>query len=274
MELPPVVDTLLKHIGAVVIAVLVLAAVVFHVVQQHAWEKQRVDLQNQLASKDKTIEEQKGLYEKLALQESNVENVLNSKDKQIQELEAQLKSTGQQLETATSTSVYWKKAYEGVTEVSEKETPPEGSNKSPRIEVDFKRDFGYIGVHGWCKTNPAEGWVFVENLRPLKLTVALSQDKSKAWHSYVTSSEENVAADITVSAVDPYILQPKWYEKLAVRGDFGVGTTDSGTGLLLGLGATMEIGRFDVGPAVWVGISNRVDRYLGAMVGFHPFQRQ
>src|SRR5580692_4364441 len=66
-------------------------------------------LQNEAALKDKTIEEQKGLYEKLTLQEQNVQSVLDSKDPQIKELEAQLKATKQQALTATQVALTWKK---------------------------------------------------------------------------------------------------------------------------------------------------------------------
>jgi cell division protein FtsL len=249
--------------------------------QRHVDRKLTVDLQNQLAAKDKTLEEQKGLYTKLTLQESNVQSVLDSQDKQIQELKEQLKSSGQQLLDATQTSLTWRHAYEGIAKSTQSTvvSPPTGPGSTgtgtsvSRARVDFDETFDYIGVTGYTLTNPPEAYLKLTQLRPLKLTVASAQDKTGAWHTYVTSSETNVQADIVVSAVNPYLEEPKWYEKLALRGDLGVGSTSAGAGVLFGLGATYEVGRFDVGPAAWLTVTDRVDKYLGVMVGYHPFQR-
>lgn len=255
------------------VALLLLVGVGALAWQRHQSDKVRLELQNQLAQQAKTLEVLPGLYEKLTLQTQDVQNMAN----QNKELSAQLGKEHAQLLSATQAVVTWKKAYEGLASASQSQVPPQPGSQSAsdRTRVDFKEDFGggYIGVSGYTLTSPPEAYLKIEQLRPLKLTAAIAQLKDQSWKTYVTSSEENVQVDIAVSAVNPYLEEPKWYEKLALRGDLGVGVTDAGAGVLLGLGATFELGRFDVGPGAWMTITNRVDKYLGVMVGFHPFQR-
>jgi hypothetical protein len=238
-------------------------------------------LQNESALKDKTIEEQKGLYEKLTLQEQNVQSVLDSKDPQIKELEAQLKATKQQALTATQVALTWKKAYEGAAKATQSTvsspsavtTGPSssGTTSLSRERVDFNQTYDFLGVTGYTMTNPPEAYLKIQQLRPLKLTLAVTQDSTKAWHTYVTSSEENVQPEVTVTAVNPFMEDPKWYERISLKSDVGLGSTSGGAGVLLGLGATLDVGKFTVGPAAWVTVSDRVDKYLGVMAGWRPF---
>jgi hypothetical protein len=246
--------------------------------QKHVDDKQRVDLQNQLASKDKELQEAPGLYAKLALQEAKP--ILDQKDAQIQELQRQLKQTGDSLLDATQLKLTWQKAYEGLAKASQSQVSGQPSSHQTgstttqsRDRVDFSETFDNMEVTGYTMTNPPEAYLKLAQLRPLKLTVAVAQTKDGAWRTYVTSSEQNVRPDIQVTSVNPYLIETKWYEKLAVRADLGVGSTSAGAGVLLGVGATFEIGRFDVGPAVWLSVTDRADKFAGVMVGWHPFQR-
>src|SRR5579872_1178800 len=94
-----------KHLLSIVLAIALAFFALYHTFNSHNLQKQIIDLQNQAALKDKTIEEQKGLYEKLTVQTNNVQNLLNSKDTQIAELEAQAKKDDEQLSNATSISL-------------------------------------------------------------------------------------------------------------------------------------------------------------------------
>lgn len=256
MNLLPLANLAKKHL-LLVVALVAMAVMLFH---SHQKDKRIQELQNSIALKDKTIEENKGLFEKLAESSANVKGELDNKDVQIQELESQLKKNGEQLSDATSTSLSWKKAYEGVVESTE-------SNVGARKRVDFKHDFGFIGVNGYTLTDPPEAFVSVMNLRPLKLTVATTQDKTGAWHSYVTSSEENISADITVSAVNPNIREEHWYEKIGI-----VGTTAAGSAFILGLGFTYDLGRVEVGPQFGFSAGDRIDKFFGITALWHPFK--
>lgn len=244
----------------------------------HQHQKQVAQLQNEMAMKDKTIEVQKGLYTKLTIQSEEIKNVLDSKDKQVQELLDQIKKQKQDLLSASTVVASWKKAYEGLAKATQTEVPPDPTKPvvagaKPREKVDFHEDFGYIGVDGWTLTNPPQAWVRVKQNRPLKLTLAISQDKDKAWHTYATSSEENVGVDIQVTAVNPFLLQPKWYEKIGVAIDLGMGTNRGGLGALAGIGLNYQIKQFTIGPHIWLGINDVVDKYYGITFEWRPFQR-
>jgi hypothetical protein len=249
--------------------------------QNHVHQKEVTALQNSLAEKDKTIEVQKGLYTKLTIQTQNIQGTLNQKDVQVKELEDQVLKQKQQLLDATQLVLTWKKNYEGLAKATQTPVPidPKNPPTNPieiakgREKVDFHEDFGYIKVDGWTLTNPPQAWVRLTQGRPLKLTLALSQDSDKAWHTYATSSEDNIGIDIQVTSVNPYVLQPHWYEHIGVAVDLGAGSNQSGLGALVGLGVNYQFKQFTLGPHVWLGLNNVVDKYYGLSFEWRPFQR-
>jgi len=265
--------------GVMTAAILALVLALAWQIQQH--QKAVLKLQNELAEKDKTIEVQKNLYTKLTLQTQNVQGTLDKRDAQVKELEDQINKNKQQLLDATTLVATWKKAYEGLANATQTTVPPDPKNppSNPvdvakgREKVDFHEDFGYIKVDGWTLTNPPQAWVRLTQGRPLKLTLALSQDKDKGWHTYATSSEDNIGVDIQVTSVNPFVLQPHWYEKIGIAVDLGAGTNVGGVGALVGLGVNYQFKQFTLGPHVWLGINNVVDKYYGVAFEWRPFQR-
>jgi hypothetical protein len=244
-------------------ASLVIAAffIIKGVVEKQNYERQLTSLRNEAAASAKTIEVQKGVYEKLTLQNSNMKILLDEKDSQLKLLTGELKKKNEQILVVTSVSVKWKKAYEAVIKGTQSET-------DGRKKVEFAKDFGYIGVNGYTLTDPPEAWVRVQQNRPLRLSVVVSQDKDKVWKTRVTSSEENVEIDMTLAAVNPLILEPKWYEGIGVGIDVGVGN-----GFIGGVGATYKIGKFELGPKAWMTATDKVEKFFGAQFLWHPFQR-
>lgn len=275
--MPDIKDQLTKYL----ILGLMLALVVMGLGAawyKHSYDKQITQLQNEMAEKDKTIEVQKGLYTKLTVQSEDIKGVLDQKDQQVKELLNQISKQKQDLLNASTVVASWKKAYEGLAKATQTDVPPDPTKPAvagakPREKVDFHQDFGYIGVDGWTLTNPPQAWVRVKQNRPLKLTLAISQDKDKAWHTYATSSEENVGVDIQVTAVNPLLLQPHWYEKIGIAIDLGMGTNRGGLGALAGIGLNYQIKQFTVGPHIWLGINDVVDKYYGLTFEWRPFQR-
>lgn len=260
--------------GVMVAAILALVLALAWNIQQH--QKQVTQLQNDLAEKDKTIEVQKGLYTKLALQTQNVQGTLDQRDAQVKELTDQIKKQKQEILDATQLTLTWKKAYEGLANATETHVdPPKGQPATAgREKVDFHEDFGAIKVDGWTLTNPPQAWVRLSPGKPLKLTLAISQDASKAWHTYATSSDPNIGVDIAVTAVNPYVLQPHWYENIGVVVDLGAGTNQSGVGALLGVGLNYRFLQFSLGPHVWLAMNSVVDKYYGLSFEWRPFQRK
>src|ERR1035437_2103067 len=230
MDLKPALSTagdlFLKHLKYVFLVAMLVVAFICHQVSVHKLQSQVVSWQNAAAQKDKTVEEQKGVYEKLAVQTADAMSLLDTKDQQIAGLQTQIKQAGEKLDNAVSVGLTWKQAYEGAanaTQTTPAPTKPGEVVVNGRIRVDFSKDFGYLGVSGYTMTTPPEAWISVKNLRPLKLTVALSQSKDGAWHSYATSSEDNVSADIIVAAVNPSLRDEHWYERIGFVGDLGLG---------------------------------------------------
>lgn len=255
-------------LGFIALCSLIVGLVVYGVVVNHNHQKQLAELRNQLADKDKTIEVQKDVYSKLAVTTDDLRSLLDRKSAEIVALEKHVAKLQEQFLTVTSAMVKWKKAYEALLEGTQTEEPPVEPGGAVRKKVSFDKDFGYIGVEGWTLTDPAEAWVKVKQNRPLKLTMAVTQDKSRRWHTYVTSSEENVGVEIGLTAVNPWLLTPKWYEKIQVNASLGVGD-----GVLMGLGAGYRIKQFDVGPSVWIAGDGELSKFYGANVSWRPFQR-
>lgn len=254
--------TCLSLVVVIVVSVAIVGA------QKSRYDSQLADLRNAVASRDQTIETQKGVFQKLSLESKDLSGLLDKSDEQVKLLQKELKDGKEQLLAATTIGLKWKKAYEASVKGHQTEVPSTEPGGTVRKRVDFENDFGYIGIVGHTLTDPPEAYVKIQQNRPLRVTVAVSQDKSGAWKTRATSSEENVGVDITLAGVDPWVLQPKWYEHVGVDLDLGVGS-----GVLGGLGVSYQIGKFQVGPKAWFTATDRVDKFFGVGLTWHPFQR-
>lgn len=256
----------LAKIGAAVLIVIVAVLVVVGEIERRKYKAEIARLRNTIAERDKTIETAKDVYEILTRSTKDIYDALLEKGEEVRRLKEEIKSGKEEILTANTLVVKWKKAYEASVKGTQTVVYVDGEPK--RTRVDFEKDFGYIGVSGYTVTDPPEATVKIQQNRPLRLTAVVSQDKEGAWHTRVASSEENVAVDLQLAAVNPWLLTPKWYEKIGVDVDLGVGT-----GFLGGIGASYELGNFDVGPKAWLSVTDRVDRYFGVGLTWHPFRR-
>ena len=258
---------------AILLALALIVSLVWSNIKDHKNNKTIMQLQNASALRDKTIEEQKGLYEKLAIQTGDVKTQLDGKDTQIAELENQLKKDGEQLSNATTVNIQLKKALQAKSDATQTKVPTTGPTASDRLRVDFKHDFGWLAISGYTLTNPADAFLSLDRLGPLKFTVAMSQDKQRAWHAYVTSSISDLSADIAVASVNPYLEDEKWYERLGVTADLGLGATSSGAAAIAGIGASLELGKFEFGPHVWALVIDKSSVIYGASLTWKPWKR-
>lgn len=269
MEVP---NSVLKY-GFIAALVILLAAAIFMAVTKHSYDQQLAKLRNEVAGRDQTIEVQKGVFTKLSLETEGLKGVLNERDQEVKDLLAQVKRNKEEVLTANQLVLRWKKAYEGAVAAHQTEEPPATPEGPSRKKVEFKKDWGTIAVSGYTLTDPAEAFVKVEQLRALALTLILSQDANLAWHAYVTSNDQNTSVDISVSAVNPHVLEPRWYEKIGVQAVLAGGQASGGFGLLAGIGATYRIKQFDLGPMVFVSIGTGLGIYGGATLNWRPFER-
>jgi hypothetical protein len=235
--------------------------------------KEIVALQNEVAKRDQTIETQKGLFERLTLQSHDLSILLDEKDGQLKVLQKQLADSGSQLLTANTLIVKLKKRLEAQSHGT---VDPVDPNRPEIVagSVDTGTAFSPFKVTAEvstnCKTRSFDAMLHLDQIRPLRLSVIVSQDKSGTWKTSTTSSEDAFQIDIALSGVNPYMLESKWYEKIGLHADLGVGS-----GVLLGFGASYKIGKFTVGPTVW-GTMNwdlAPKGYIGATMGWNPFQR-
>lgn len=255
----------LKWIGLFIGAAVVALVVLSFVFKLNDRDKTIAELATELATSEKTVEISKNLY---AIKTREVKDLVSALEalkgksgEEIARLKDQLKRAEQEILTLNSVVVRWKKAYEAAVEASQTEEPGEG--ETVRKRVTFTKDFGYIGVSGWTLTDPPEGYVKVEQLRPLRLTLAVTKNRNGTWSSLVTSSEDNLAVDIDVSGVDLSVISPKWYQRLwmGVEAD---ALGDLGAGVSL----TYVSDKWSLGAACRAGQSNS----CGLTAGFRLFR--
>lgn len=260
--------------AGILLAVVVALAVAF-TLNRRSYESRIVDLQNQVAARDKTVEIATGLYQKKTLQAQDLQKLLDKKDTQVKELQQQLDKTGAQLLTVSSLNIQLKNQI-AKGQATVVVTPPQNSSGKSTFAVSRKEDFGPFEVN--CKMNGTEpvtpglvgSEISLTQPRLFKLNVVVSQDKDGTWRTTATSSDETFKIDIDLAAVNPLLLEPRWYEKIGLNTEVGIGTDP---GLLVGLGATYEVGHFEVGPKVWVTIDRGVSPFFGASFGWHPFAK-
>jgi hypothetical protein len=260
-----------KRFFAELLAILaVIVALGISAVKAHNLQKRIVDLQNENAKLAPTIEENKGLYARLAQQDKDVRGQLDLKDVQLKELSDQIEAAKEELGSAVAIQLKWKHAYEATIAGTQTVIPPTVAGGPERTKVDFNKDFGSIIVGGYTLTNPAEAYVKVSQGVPLKVAVAVSQDKTKAWHAYATSSDDNIGIDITLASVNPWINDLKWYEKIGISASVAV---SPGEGLLAGAGFTYKFNKVEVGPSVFADVGPHATLFYGAGAIWHPFER-
>ncbi len=266
----PIKAALIIAGGALLLA---LAFAGFMTFRDHQRAQRIVELQNQIALRDKTIETQQGVYQKLALQTKDLTKLLNDKDVELMALRDQLKKQGSELLTANTLVVKLKKDLKDAQNVVV--TIPDPAKPGvKRAEIDTKDRLDPFQITGRvdldCDTGKAAVDVGLSQRNPIKFSVVVSQDKDGTWRSTATSSTKVFDVDIALAAVNPYLLEEKWYEKLSFALEAGVGTNP---GLLAGAGVNIEIGKFDIGPRVWAVIDRGASPYFGVSFAWHPFKK-
>jgi hypothetical protein len=235
------------------------AGYVWYVERRH--EKEVRGLQNEIAKRDKTIEVQQDVYAKLAISLNDARTAIDLSTAEGKRLADEVKKNGAALVAVTNVVVKLKNQIaEGQGQQSE---PIPG-----RLKVEFGHDFGFARVDGHTFTSPSEYQLKLsQGSRPLKLTVALTQQPDLSWRSIVSSSDPYIAVDIGVSAVNPHTFTPRWYERIKLRFDAGAGDDN----VLAGFGVTFNIGKYDIGPSIWGDTSEGLT--YGGSITWTPFQR-
>jgi hypothetical protein len=280
------VDLTLKRVLLLAggVLALALALAIAFTVYRRGYESRILQLQNDVAARDQTIEVRAGEFQKLDLQTKDLSALLGNKDQQLVDLQRRLDSQGAQLLTANTLVVQLKQKLSQAGTTTIVVQPPTPGGETPLL---FSNEADEGPFHIQCNTflktraNADGDFVlsrtaqpgFVTTLtqpRPWKLSVLVSQDRDGTWRTSTTSSEKDFQVDIALAGVNPYLLEPHRYEKVALDAEIGIGTNP---GFLAGVGASYEIGHFEVGPKVWVVLDHGVSPYFGAALAWHPFAK-
>jgi len=259
----------ISQIGCIVLAALMLAGAVYVMLEKRSYDNQITAMNNAIAEKDQTIEVKSGLYEKATLETKNLRDLLDGKDTQIADLKKELDKKDQELIAATNLVIKWRADYQALVAATQTVIPGTLPTDPSRIKVEFEKDFGPILVRGYTLSEPPEAFVSLHQQRPLKLTLALSQDSNKLWHSYVTSSDDNSEVDITLSGVNPYFNDPSWYERLSGTVTIAAGSA----GFLGGIGVGVDISQFTISAMAYDSSSNLVAPLYGLGLQWRPFKK-
>jgi len=252
---------------AVILGVLLVVGVLGFAWTQHQHQQQVIVLQNEVAKKDSTVETQRDVYAKLAVQYKDASVALDTSSADVKRLAAEVKKTHADLLSVQSVVV---KLRSQVGTGTGTQTTEPSAGAEVRTKVAFGQDFGYARVDGWTLTNPGEYHLaLAQGSRPLKLTVALEQQPDGSWKTLASSSDSSIGLDIGVSAVSPYILRTRWYEDVKLSVDLAA----SSQGVLGGLGASVRVGQFDLGPKVWGTTVGGGAVFYGGSISWAPFKK-
>lgn len=264
----PETQNVLLKVGLAVLSALLLVAVIYGAGVKYKHEKQIETMANAIAERDKTIEVQKSVYDRLSIQNRDLEKMLVGQGEDIVNLKKQLDKTKSEILTVNQLVIKWKKAYDDLLDATQHPDPTDPT----REVVEFgPKSLGPVIVKGHTKTNPPEARISLEQARPLALTLVVSQDKDKLWHSTVTTDEDDFSVEIKNASVNPWILEPKWYEGVAISTVVAIGKGTNVTGLL-GVGVTVPIKQFNVGPMAFAHVGSEVDVGIGLSFAWRPFQ--
>lgn len=257
----------LLKIGMMGLAALLLILVVYGAITKYTQEKTIAEMVNAIAERDRTIEIQKGVYDKLTLTSKNLEKMLVERDEATVALKKQLEDLDAKVVSVNKLVISWKKSYQDLLN-AQQHTDPQAPN---RVVVEFgPKALGPVVVQGYTKTNPPEAKVNIEQSKPIQLTIAVSQDKDKLWHTDVTT-DDDLRVEIKEAAVNPWVLEPRWYEGISISSVVAIGKGENATGLL-GIGATIPIKQFNIGPMFFVHTGAEIDAMIGVTFAWRPFQ--
>ncbi len=226
-------------------------------------------LATELAQSEKTVEIKQGLYATTIIQMNGLTGLLDTSKAEVAALKKQLDDSQAQLLTTQQLAITWKKAYEGAVAATQTDSggkPPDGTDPvAPgRLRVDFTKDFGPITASGYTLTNPPEGYLKLEQVRPLVLGVSVAKNKDGTWSTYVTSSDPNMDVKVNLGVVDVGVTDPTWKQR--IWADLGVGFL-GGQNAMAGL--SYHFDRWSLGAACTIAPGSQG---CGLTMGYRLFQ--
>lgn len=258
---------------SIVLAVLILIGGGAFLYEKRSHAKEKKELNNKIATMRSIIIE----TPTAASIEAVLLDDLRSKNSQLQSI---IDDRNESIVAISKVSLKWKNRY--LKEMNAEQSVVDEDNNPVVIDVDcedcmsgkrFRVDFdqidGIMYVKGFTLTNPAYAELELSRTEPLRLEISLAKGKDGSWRVYVDSNNAGLeTADLDL-AVDMSIFESKWYEKIGIGGDIGVGP-----GVQTTIRAFYDVDRaWFVGPFMTFQYDgSKFQKFYGATVGFYPFR--
>jgi hypothetical protein len=249
-----------KYFSMALLAIM-LAFVGYTWYEKTKMEDRIIALQNELAKRMPTIEVAPGVFEKLAQVEKDLQDSIDKSTAQGKDLAKRIDDTKSKV-LSLQTGVL--SANAKIDELLKPKPNPDGSWYA---DVDKKNGPLYLKgkiTAGPTKDNPIHPELDF-GITDLKLDLAVTQGEDGQWKAQ-SAVPPPVKLEWKSVNVNPYILDPHWYEKIKLVGDLGAGPT----GFLGGLGIVYELEWFDAGPKVWATPSGQ---FAGVTFTYAPFKK-
>src|SRR5687768_12402002 len=123
-----------------VLAGLLLVGAGFVAWKRHQYEKVQLELRNQIAKHEQTIEVQKGIYEKKLLEVTDLKKLFDTSKAEQVRLKNELDKQKSRLLSLTELSIKLRQDYEA--KLSATQTVVLGPNNQKRAKVEFSKEFG------------------------------------------------------------------------------------------------------------------------------------
>ena len=239
---------MIYKILAVILTAALLALGAYTLYQNHKHGKQITKLSNQIAQQQKTIKTTKTAYSKLAL----INDSLSATNKDLNNIIAK---SNQQILAKTQ-------AYLKLKEVNKTIKAKQTQLQTNRTRVDFDLYSPPTKVLGYTLTNPPEASIRL-SYDSIKLEILLTQ-ANNTWHTHVDTNNPDITIDLDLQ-VNPEVLKPKWYQKIAFQAGIGINKT-----LTTHIAASYQItSKIHIGPVLY--LHYPFSYTAGATIIYFPF---
>jgi len=106
---------------------------------------------------------------------------------------------------------------------------------STRLKITFDQTKNDLRIFGFTITNPTQAQINLEWLKPLALQLILTKSDDGAYKVYLDSKNSDFVPVELMLKIDPSVLSKKWYEKINMMANLGLGSTLIGQSSLGGL---------------------------------------
>jgi len=258
---------------SMILAVLIVVSGGFFLYEKSSHARTNKKLNNEVAKLQSTIKETETVFSKLAVQINDIET-------ENTELQTILDDRDESIVALSKVSLKWKDKY---LKIANAEQSVVDENNNPvvidvdcedcflgkRFRVDFEQMDGILYVKGFTLTNPAYAELKLERTKPLELEIALTKGKDGKWRVYVDGNNAGLEPSELNLIVDTSLFDPKWYEKIGLGVDIGVGP---GVQTTIKAFYDVDISWF-VGPFITFQYDGAgFNKFYGTTIGYYPFR--